>query len=38
MDVVEGYKKSLKDDEEFLKKLNDKEREKYSESFKEKIN
>ncbi len=38
MDVVEGYKKSLKDDEEFLKKLNHKEREKYSESFKEKIN
>ena len=37
MDQTEGYSKSLKDDEEFLKKLSDKEREKYSKSFKESI-
>ena len=37
MDVVEGYKKSLKDDEEFLKKLSEKEKDKISNSFKETI-
>ena len=38
MDVVEGYKKSLKEDEEFLKKMNPKDREKYSDGFKETVN
>ena len=37
MDVVEGYKKSLKDDEEFLKKLSEKEKDKILNSFKETI-
>ena len=37
IDVVEGYNKSLKDDEEFLKKLNENERERISKSFKETI-
>ena len=38
MNVVEGYNKSLKEDEEFLKKMSEKEREKISKSFKETIN
>ena len=37
MNVVEGYNKSLKEDEEFLKKLSDEEKETISNSFKETI-
>ena len=37
MNVVEGYNKSLKEDEEFLKKLSEKEKETISNSFKETI-
>lgn len=38
MDVVEGYNKSLKQDEEFLRNLNDKQRIEISSSFKETVN
>ena len=38
MDVVEGYKKSLKEDKEFLKKMDPKDREKYSDVFEETVN
>ena len=38
MNVVEGYNKSLKEDDEFLKNLSKQEREKISNSFKETIN
>lgn len=37
MNVVEGYNKSLKDDQEFLKKMDEGERGKHSNSFKESV-